>query len=105
MGHHWAPMVPDSLPGSTGQPRVSWLVCGNPRLTFNTGCTWDFQWMRVSLWSCENLGRQQRQGCRLFPCFPSASILLPGLPRRASPRPWCRDAEGAWGLSHNTKVM
>lgn len=21
MGHHWAPMVPDSLPGSTGQPQ------------------------------------------------------------------------------------
>ena len=78
-----------------GNLRVSCWRVGQPRaLTFNTGCSWDFQWMRVSLWSCENLGRQQRQSCRPFPCFPSASV-LPAHPLGAGMQ------EGAWGF-HTT---
>lgn len=65
------PVAPGHSLEVMGNPRVSQLAAGQPpALTFNTGCTWDFQWMRVSLWSCENLGGQQRLSRKCPPAHP-----------------------------------
>lgn len=82
-------------PGASPTPWKYWATpqchswrAGQPRaLTFNTGCTRDFQWMRVSFWSCENLGGQPRQSC---------TVSSPPHHRGVGKR------EGAWGFPHNT---
>lgn len=87
------PMVPNPLPGHWAPPECQSWRAGRPRaLTFNTGCNWDFQWMRVSFWSCENLGRGRAAQCSQLPLPWGPPHPPPGLGRQG----------GAWGLPHNT---
>lgn len=58
-------------------------------LTFNTVCTCDFQWMRVSLWSCEKLGNSSRPIA-----LGSQAALASILPTQH----WCREAPAKKGV-------